>query len=311
MKKSHHLLAGIAAASIAVCISNHAHASLDQMNGVTLHGNSSLMFVNLDSTGPTAQSLTLDLGYHFSDFANAGPLTNLFTYVVWDFKANTITHNGVLQTGMSNAWSAQRDIFLANSNASEAKWAVLAGSQRGNTPNQFLATGTPRPLQLAQQTATVTATFVQINQPLMNTLVVGNKGTILSADNGAYAAGPLDASYVGAAYSPTTINGWKNNIKWATWSADGAQTNFTQLNANGTEITVADVGDYSQYPPEFFGSSTEELLNNRGTFTYRSAEGILTWQTMPVPEPESYMLAALGLLAVAPMIARHRRGTHT
>ena len=37
------------------------------------------------------------------------------------------------------------------------------------------------------------------------------KGTLASADNGAYAMGSTDNAYVGNAYALTSIKGWKNN----------------------------------------------------------------------------------------------------
>ncbi|MDI1257892.1 PEP-CTERM sorting domain-containing protein [Aquabacterium sp.] len=267
-------------AAAAMVLTGAANASLDQMNGGSTFGDSSLIFVNLDSTGARTQSLTVDLGFNLSYFTSGMNTGHWFggADIVWDFNANTITHNGTMLTGITNDWAAQRSIFLANSDLAESKWAVLAGSQKGNAPGKFLATGSPTATQLVQHTATNTANMVQVNQPLLDTLVTGNKGTILSADNGAYASGAGEASYVGSAYSLTAINGWKNNIKWKTWGVSGEALGLTLLNANGTELGLD------------------------GQFMFDADAGTLIYGVLP--EPEGYALALLGLAGVGFMARR-------
>lgn len=277
-------------AAVALLAAGAANAAVDQFDGVSAFGNGSLIMVMADTTGATTQGLTVDLGFHFADFANGGALAQANQTVVWDFSANTISVNGSILTGITNDWADQFATFAANSDAAETKWAVISGSQKGNTPGSFLATGTPSASQLTQQMGGVTANMVQVNVPLLKNALT--KGTLASADNGAYAMGSTDTGYVGTAYSVTSVNGWKNNIKWSTWNVDGASTNFWQVNAPGTESVVFDATAFAP----------TNLLNDRGTFT--KSGNTLIWTTA-VPEPESYALALVGL-AAAGFVARRR-----
>ncbi len=279
------------AAVVALLAAGAANAAIDQFDGVTAIGNGSLVMVMADTTGTTTQGLTVDLGFHYSDFANGGLLSQANQTVVWDFSANTISVNGSIMSGVTNAWSGEFATFAANSDAAETKWAVISGSQKGTAVSGFLTTGTPTASALTQQTPTVTSAMGQVNVPLIKNALA--KGTFASADNGAYSMGSTDNAYVGTAYSATSIKGWKNNIKWDTWNIDGASTNFYQVNANGSESVVFD-GSANPNP---------ELLNNFGTFT--KAGNTLTWTTAAVPEPESYALALVGL-AAAGFVARRR-----
>lgn len=277
------------AAVVALLAAGAANASVDQFDGVTAAGNGSLIMVMADTTGATTQGLTVDLGFHYADFANGGIFAQAEQTIVWDFAANTITVNKAIVSGITNDWAGEFATFAANSDAAETKWAVISGSQKGTTTTGFLTTGVPTASQLTQQTPTVTGVMGQVNIPLLRNALA--KGTLGSADNGAYSMGSTDNAYVGTAYSLTSIKGWKNNIKWDTWNVDGAQTNFTQVNANGTEATV-------------FGAGTPspELLNGFGTFTKSGTT--LTWTTAAIPEPESYALALVGLAAVGFMARR-------
>jgi MYXO-CTERM domain-containing protein len=89
---------------------------------------------------------------------------------------------------------------------------------------------------------------------------------------------------------------------------DGASTNFYQVNANGSEAVVANSANFA------FDPATHELdatgqLNGFGTFTKLGTT--LTWKTASiaaipaVPEPESYVMALVGL-AAAGFVARRR-----
>jgi len=285
------------------------------MDGVSVNGDSSVLLVMLDSTGALTQGLTLDLGYNFrqANYSGAGA-TNAAattawnapdTLINWDFSNNTITltnratgESSLVSGPADNAWNTEVTNFLANSDASEVKFALVAGSQRGSTPSAFLATGTPTAAELTAQTSAATASFVQVN-PLFTTNTT--KGTHATASNGAFAMPSTDAAYVGTTYHGTTAAaGWKNNLKWNGWTSLGGQTNLRQVNATGQEFAVAN----------FAGLDVTGLLNGIGTFSV-AADGLSAqWMTASaVPEPSTYAMTLVGLVAIAALARRRRACT--
>lgn len=302
-------------AAVAILAAGAANASVqsfDSNSGLgTVAGNGSLILVKADTTAAGGVGgLTIDLGYNYNDFANGGALAGANTKIVWDFANNTITKNGSLVTGITNAWSAPFAAYAGN--AADTKWTVLSGSQDGTNAFGFLSATSkvPTAAQLSQQNASVTGNMAGITDNLLGNAVngIGNFGTFASADNGGYATGSADPGYVGSAYSVTTVNGWKNNIKWSTWSADGVQANLWQLNADGTEALVAANSSYTLGANDTLNGAG--LFNNGGTFTLTGST--LTWQTATittvtpsVPEPESFGLALVGLMALG-FAARRR-----
>lgn len=293
-------------AAVALLAAGAANAAVDMFDGVTALGNGSLILVMADTTGTTTQGLTVDLGFHYSDFQVGGVLNQANQTVVWDFSANTISVNGSILGGITNDWADQFATFAANSDAAETKWAVISGSQKGTQVSGFLTTGVPTASQLTQQSSGVTSPMGGVNNPLIKNAL--NKGTLATADNGAYAMGNTDNAYVGTAYHLTSLNGWKNSIKWSTWNVDGGSNNFWQVNANGSESRVADSASFT-FDPALYTLNTTGLLNGAGTLTLSG--NTLTWKTASleaipaVPEPESYALALVGL-AAAGFVARRR-----
>jgi len=302
-------------AAAALVAAGAANASLTSMDGVSVNGDSSVLLVMLDSTGALTQGLTLDLGYNFrqANYSGAGT-TNVAattawnapdTQINWNFASNTInltnrtTGAVTLVSGPAdNAWNTQVASFLANSDASEVRFALVAGSRRGNTPSAFLASGAPTATELTAQTSAQTANFVQID-PLFTTNA--GQGTHASTANGAFAMPATDAAYVGTNYAAnTSIPGWKNNLKWSSWTSLGGQTNLTQVNATGQEFRVGNFAAASGY-------DVTGLLNQLGTFSV-AADGLSAqWVTATaVPEPSTYAMTLAGLVAIA-ALARRRR----
>jgi hypothetical protein len=300
-------------AAVALLAAGAANASIVKMDGgeAVGFGDSSVLLVMLDSTGAQTRGLTVDLGFSFNDFGfnslngiAAGPLAAADQHVKWDFATNTITKNGSVLTGATNDWSAQVEDFLANSQLAETRFALVAGSRKGSDAGAFLATGKPTAAQLKSQNSTATAGFIG-NDPLFTNN--NTRGTHATADNGAYSMGATDTGYVGTDYAAnTSIGGWKNNLKWSGWTVLGAGTNLRSLQANGSEKIV---GDTSTYLGGASMYDTAPLVNGIGTLAMSADGRTLTWDTAaamaPVPEPESYALALVGL-AAAGFVARRR-----
>jgi hypothetical protein len=282
------------AVAAALVAAGTANAAISSFSGGTSIGNGSLVLLMLDDTGDATQSLTVDLGLNFSDFANGGRFSKAGTSIIWNLAANTVTGEtrpdlSVAGTAISftgsNNWSSQLSTFQGNSDAAETKWTVISGAQKTSTANAFLMTAPLDDASDSVPTADV-AKMVQITGKLIGTL--GNKGTITSADNGAYSAAATDASYVGTTYgSYNDGNGWLNNSAWNTYGDLGSSLHFKQVNANGSAL---DIGQTAIDP------------QNIGTFTLQG--NTLTY-TVGVPEPESYALAIVGLLGMA-AVARRR-----
>jgi hypothetical protein len=289
------------AVAAAIVAAGTANAAISSFSGGTSNGNGSLVLLMLDSTGANTQSLTVDLGLTFNDFASGGAYSKVGTAIVWDLANNTvigstIDANGV-KTNISvagvNDWASQLSIFKGASDAAETKWAVISGSQKTSTANAFLTTapvGGPTSGQLNQQTTGLIANMTQITAPLIGNLGT-TKGTITSADNGAFSAAATDSAYVGTAYggvTPANNFGWKGNVKWNTFAANGSSQTFEQINANGTKAQIGAMNSFGYM--------------DVGTFTL---QGDTLTYTVGVPEPESYALAIVGLLGMA-AVARRR-----
>jgi PEP-CTERM motif len=301
------------ATAAALVAAGTAHAGITKMDGVSVNGDSSVLLVMLDSTnntaGPNVRGLTVDLGLSFSQLRAGGMYSGAGQSLGWDLANNTFTINGAVQTGVTNNWSGQVADFFSQADMAQVKYALVAGSKRGNTPNAFLASGTPNATQLTNHDAGKTANMVQVDPLLIDS---NTRGTHATADNGAYSMGATDVGYVGTQYSLTTINGWRNNITWSTWTSLGGMTNLTDIRANGSEAAVGLTSSFA-LPANATGWDTTGLLNNRGTLQV-SADGLsVSWKTASaivptpaVPEPSTYALLIAGV-AVASLAARRRR----
>jgi PEP-CTERM motif len=300
------------AMAAALVAAGTAHAGITKMDGVTVNGDSSVLLVMLDSTnntaGPNVRGLTVDLGLSFSQLRSGGMYSGADQSLAWDLANNTFTINGAVQTGATNDWSGQVADFISKADMAQVKYALVAGSKRGNTPNAYLITGTPTTSQLTNHDAQKVSNMGQVDLPLY--IQGANKGTLGTADNGAYSSGPADAGYVGTGYNLTSTNGYLNNVAWSTWTSLGGKTNLTESRANGSEVGVGLTSTFA-LPVNATGWDTTGLLNNRGTLQV-SADGLsVSWKTASaitpaVPEPETYALMLAGV-AVATLAARRRR----
>jgi hypothetical protein len=261
---------------------------------VSNNNNSSLVFLALDSVG-TRTSLLVDLNFNRTDFdpvANA-PLVGIGQTVVWDFKNDTLTVNGVAQQG-NFAWSSKFAQFDAASQSADTKFGVIAG---GNTSSAvYLTTGNPTPANLTAQASTATTSMSLTNGLLNNN---NNKGTLVAGnDAGAHAVVEVIDPDTGNAsidngYIPTNSNlgtqlNWQGKLSWQAMVAEGASSVFYRLRAGqSAEIQVGG---------PFAGTPTY------GQFNY--TDGVLTWHTAPVPEASSLAMLLAGLGAMGLVIRR-------
>lgn len=285
-----------------------AHASLDRMNSST--GNPSMAFIALDPTG-TPTSLFVDLGSLLSDFdpvgafplrqddegnqvpptGTPGPLLAPGTTVAWDFRANTLSVNGVAQAG-TYLWADELAKFEAAAQNAETGWAVIGGSS-GWFPNYFFTTGAPSATQLTNQISINSANMIGVDTLFANQY---GKGTIpgvgitndISGAHAQVGGGDAATGYVGNPTNFGTLGTWRATLQWSAFRPVGESSGVYVLN------------------DEF---DTEDLLP--GTFNY--SNGVLTWQTTPIPEPTAIAMALVGLGVLG--ATRRRRtaaagGTH-
>jgi uncharacterized protein (TIGR03382 family) len=294
-----------AAAAVALAAASSPAWALQPPNNDP--GNGSVVFVALDSIG-TPTSIFVDLGYLFSAFdpigaapvtvdaggsANvpsgiAGALLAPGTVAQWNFAANSLTVNGAAVSG-DFRWGTEFAIFNNAALATETQWAVLSGVSNF-FPAYYLSTGNPATQQVSNQLAGSTS-----NMSLVLPLYSGqlNQGSFGSAYTSAFAGAnavvaetSLASGYVGLVgngfMGPGGNGNWGGNLAWNALLPTGATSAVRVLD---------DLAD---------GADGVTLLP--GTFSY--ANGVLTWETTPIPEPGAIAMALAGL---AVLVLRHRR----
>jgi len=221
--------------------------------------------------------------------APMGALAAANTTVVWNFVNNTVSLNGNLVTTLgTNNWSAAFATLLANADAGEIQYVVGANDTTGFGVNRralISGSATATAQDKANQDGSNTTTLGQITTSNDIFTPIATKGTIGSADNGAY-------TFTSADGATTRGNGY-------VMAGDGFASNWRLGNKLGGTV---DAGvENGLWLADTSGA--EQLL---GRITFSAANGTLTYVTPAVPEPSTYAMALLGL-AVAGVAARRRR----
>lgn len=268
-------------------------------------GNGSVVFVALDSIG-TPTSIFVDLGYLFSAFdpigatpiADTGSGQNLPTGIAgallapgtvaqWNFAANSLTVNGAAVSG-DYRWGTDFTMFNNAAQTAETQWAVLGGVSNFY-PGYYLTTGNPTPQQVSGQLQSSTSNMSLVLPLYSGQLNQGTFGTsytsAFAGANATVAESSLASGYVGFAgngfIGPGGSGNWGTTLNWNALLPTGATSALHVLTDDDVPQGVA-------------------LLS--GTFTY--ANGVLTWETTPIPEPGAIAMALAGL---AVLVLRHRR----
>ena len=286
------------AAALALVATGAANAAVQSGT----NGDGSLFLIAFDNQNSTTTSAFFDLGYTLNSFASAsgngssstlGALAAPNTTVVWNFNTNTVSLNGGQVTTLgTNSWNAAFTTLLANADLGEIQWVVGANDSVGFGANKrSLISGNVNATaqQLESQNAGNNSNLALITNPQNNDIFtpIANKGTIGSADNGAYTFTAADG--------PTTrSNGY-------VMAGDGFGNNWR--NANKLGGTVYAGQENGLWLADGLGN--EQLL---GRLVFSTETGTLTFTnvTPAVPEPSTYAMALLGL-GVVGLMARRRR----
>lgn len=282
------------AAALALVAAGAANAAVQS----GANGDGSLFLIAFDKQNGTTTSGFFDLGYTLSSFAGAngngssttlGALTAPNTTVVWNFNTSTITLNGSQVTTLgTNDWTAAYTKLLANVDAGELQWVVGAHDTTGfGAGKRAIITGAADADAdlLATQNAGTNSSLQAIVSTNDIFTPLTNKGTISSADNGAFTFTAADGD------SSTRADGY-------VVAGNGFANNWRNANLLGG----------TKYAGETNGLWLEDGLGNEqllGRVTFNAANGTLTF-TNAVPEPSTYAMALVGLCMVG-LVARRRR----
>jgi PEP-CTERM motif len=292
-----------AVAIAAVLAVGGANAAID---GGGVSGNGSMFLVAYDrlARGNFASTAGIfDLGVTINDMisatgngidAGAGYQSS---NIVWDFQNNTITIDGVLQNGYgTNNWTTAFDLMMAETDPEDRLFFVGANDGVGTAANlRYLATGNVDADPYLQTSSATTGFRVFVNGKTSDVFTaLTDKGTITSADNGAY-------TFTAADGQTSRLNGY-------VVAGDGMANNWGNANLLGGTVPYDQQNglwamDARNSNPVGGTIITTRLL---GTVALDVVAKTLTYTAQPVPEPTSYAMMMLGLAAIG-LMARRRR----
>jgi len=291
----------LAAAALVALAAGGAQAALDVPQATQINnsfGNSSLLFVALDTN--SAIAFSADLGLNMISFIQGAARNAPGTMITWNF--NTNSSSDVSVTG--NAWSTNYATFKSTQAGNDYKWGVIAADSIQGSGSTVTASNA---IAGRGWMATGNATVTQMQAANTSSPT----GTGLGAATSFWAA---TANAVGQTHtannngSNTAISGpafgamGGNFGTGSTWNFLMSNNEFSTFQYQRQIVANPDVFQLGGVP-----NSADSVLNPLASqFHFDIATNTLTYAT-PVPEPESYAMLLAGLAAIATMVRRRRK----
>ena len=287
------------AAAVALAAVGSANAA------IATGGNGSLIMIAYDKVGGSTSfnnvAGVFDLGITLDDLiGSTGNGTAVSATALnsknlsWNFNTNTLSIDSVASTAYgANSWTAAWNTLLANSDAADLSFVVTAFDTVGFGANlRSIVTGQ----------AGSNAVFTTANGSAVQAIAAGkandifapitNKGTIGSADNGAYTFTTADGAASRANGYAMAGDAFGNE-----WRSANSLVGETLASKTTALYAVDGAGKRIQ-----LGANTP----GKGLVQLDVATGTLSYTVSAVPEPSTYAMLVAGLV-VAGAAARRRR----
>lgn len=294
-------LNALAAAALVALAAGGAQAAIN-LPGSTSAGNSSLLFVAVDSNNNDSIAFTADLGLNMSDMLTGSSRYAFGTTTTWNFLNNTSTDASV--TG--NSWSTAFNTFASTLTGSY-RWGVIAGDSIQGTGTTLTATNVIAGRGMLATGNVTQAQMLAANSSGPTGTALGNIGNFYAATNTLgnvnspginNGAGTATAGTGYGAMSGTFGGG---ALTWNYLLGDGETSTFQYQRQVAANPVVFQLGANT---PNLDFTSADALSAVPVTFTFDIASGNLVLAA--VPEASTYAMMLAGLAAIGTIVRRRR-----